>query len=645
MGTQDFLGVSSVFSRLMAKPKHGQCQNTCTLDIFKQSSPTNHRCYNYPYLRRSRQQRRRPSGSSSSSIHCPSPAVLSALAVIAATPAVAGTPLPIQTAPPSFLCPFIERDNIDPSSETPVTIPPPPPPPPPPATPAPTPVQHSKRLLVADKYVQGPDNQWRKTDVWTLYGSTCCSSTNVPSVDDVQAQPSPSSQITMTSVTPTPIELDASMLPAGWKSPSSTSSNTESTIILSLAIVIAGSICIFMVGCIIWRRRKKSTKDIEHKVGKKLRPDDASELGDMEKDARGKMRIWAKATARWKANIRHSARRRRKRHIISSKLSRSPSPALSDSQEVSADVPFAASPRRWFTGEEADSARFETMLPNDDNTPTIAEQSPVEPIPITFPRTSSPPAYRSPVMQRPPHCQAASDLNATRSRHSSLLFEQVNYPVTMEDEPIPYMPPSSGHVATDDKAHLARIQQLASAPPEMVGKACANTMRAVSAPEWHEALDELDDLVVESGVISAPAFPFHDFALPPSFPPLPTKGDVPSGYFDANLFCYGEDDGIPVLGLDAGPSASLFDAHPSAPPIGDLDLDPSAPSLEDEDEPFHDWDRSTSYVSNAPGSESSDAPAAAATTSMCVSSTSGSVSLASRRGSVTRDGMLPLYHP
>ncbi|KAF8846144.1 hypothetical protein BDN67DRAFT_960827 [Paxillus ammoniavirescens] len=642
MGTQDFLGASSVLSRIMAKPKHGQWKNYTTLDISQPSFPTNHRRHKHPYLRHSEQQRRRLSGSSPSSTHCPSPALLSALAVIAATPAVAGSPLPVQTTPPSFLCPFIERDNIDLNSETPTTIPPNPDiqaqtvPAPPKPTPTP-PAQLVKRLLIADKYVQGPDNIWRRTDVWTLYGSTCCSSTDVPSVNDVQVQPSSSTPTTMPTATPTPVELDASVLPAGWKAPSSTGSNTETTIILALAIVIAGSICIFMVGCIIWRKRKKTNKDIERKIGKKLRPDDASEFGVREKEANEKMRIWARATARWKANVRHSARRRRKRHITS-KLSRPSSPALSDSREIPADDLSTVSTQGRFPHAEVDVPISETALPNDSDEPVIADQSPVLPNPIASPRTSSPPAYRSPVMQRHPH-HPTSDSNSTRSRHSSLLFEQVNCPSIVDDEPIPYVPPRGGHVATDDKAHLARIRELASSPPEMVSAESATTIQAVSAPAWHEVLDELDDF--ESGAVPAPAFPSRNFGLPPSFPPLPSKGYIPSGYFDANSFCYDADDGIAVLGPDVGPSAPPFDAHPSAPPISDLDLAPSAPSLDNENGLLQDWDRSTSYVS---ASESSDATAAAATRSSISDYVSAS-SLPSRRGSVTRDGILPVYHP
>ncbi|KAF9245890.1 hypothetical protein BU15DRAFT_40791 [Melanogaster broomeanus] len=625
----------------MAKPKHGQSAT----HTFQPSSQTSRRHQQRPYLRHTKQHRRRTSRSSSSSTHCPSPAVLSALAVIAATPVVAGTPLPVQTTPPSFLCPFIERDTIDLTLETPIahgvsssT---------PPSSLPPTPIPQSINRRLADKYVQGPDGGWRKTDAWTLYGSTCCSGTSDAGVNGTQSQSG--SQTTMAGVTPTPVELDASVLPAGWKSTSPSSSNTGSTTILVIAVVLAGSICVFILGCIIWRKRKKSSKDIEHKVGNK--PRHSSDISEREKDARGKMRIWAKATARWKNNVRQAARRRRKRHSVSPRFSHPPSPVLHDSRSLLVDAPSdAASPPEWFAHQEADTATSEMALPNDTDTSTIAEQSPVLPNVTAPPGTSSPPAYRSPVMQRSTHSHATLDSTSTRSHHGSLLFEEVNYSSAVEDEPIPYVPPRGGHVATDDKAHLARIQELASSPPEVVGatRAGSRPTQVVSAPELDEVLDELDDFGVEACAVPVPAsFATRSLGLPPSFPPLPSKGDVPSGYFDGNPFCYGEEDGIPVLDPDAEPSAPPFDASPSAPPISDFDLDPSAPSLEDENTAFQDWDRNSSYAPEVSATASSDAtPATARRSSISLSmSPTSCASLSSRRASVTRDGMLPLYHP
>lgn len=104
----------------------------------------------------------------------PSPAVLSALAVIATTPpVVAGSPLPFPTPPPTFLCPFIERDSINPSSD--ILDSPPLPTIPSSSTPSPTPApraHHNNHQLIADRYVEGSDSLWRKTNQWTLYGST-----------------------------------------------------------------------------------------------------------------------------------------------------------------------------------------------------------------------------------------------------------------------------------------------------------------------------------------------------------------------------------------------------------------------------------------------------------------------------------------
>ena len=153
----------------MAKPKHGRWNNCARQPSLSSSDshPNSH----------PRSHNQRSHAPSRSSPRFPSPAVLSALAVIATIPpVVAGSPLPLPlpTPPPTFLCPFIERDNIDPSSDIFVSLPPrttipststssPTPTPPP---------YYTKRQVIADRYVEGSDSLWRKTNAWTLYGST-----------------------------------------------------------------------------------------------------------------------------------------------------------------------------------------------------------------------------------------------------------------------------------------------------------------------------------------------------------------------------------------------------------------------------------------------------------------------------------------
>ncbi|KAH0838110.1 hypothetical protein J3R83DRAFT_6356 [Lanmaoa asiatica] len=549
----------------MAKPKHGRWNHYAEL-----ISPSDaHRPPQNPDPLQHKQPCSRKHTVARSLPRFPSPALLSALAIIATTPpVVAGGPLPLPTPPPTFLCPFIERDNINTSPDVLVTLAPR-------AgitsssTPSPTPTptsKYSKHEAVADKYVQGPDRLWRKTDAWTLYGSTCCSSSTT-STSSIQSQPSSS----QTPIPTSTAQFDTSVLPAGWNNTTNSSTSTESTIILALAIILAGSICVFMIGCLIWRRRKKRTRDIERKLAHKLGADDDSQDNVREKDARGKMRMWAKASTRWRFNIRQSARRRRKRPMVSSIANRPLSPTFSDSPQVSVVVPSAPSRRNSFVSQGPDSSRPETTLcPNGYVTePPAVLHDP--------PRSSSPPTYGASFISGFSHLppSAVSNPSSTPSSDNPHPVQRSNEPSVIEDELLPYIPPSDGHIATDDKAQLAHIRELASSP--MADTASPSTMQSVSAPEWHEVEDDLDGLGID---LSEVPTTFQNFGLPPSFPPPPSKADVPFGYLDDHPLRYGEGDDIlfslPVPGT-LGPSLEAF---PSAPPIDEPGLEPSAPSLE-----------------------------------------------------------------
>lgn len=112
---------------------------------------------------------RRPSPS-------PSPAVLGLFASLAsAVTAVDGSP--VSTPPPDFLCPqlvatatptqaptIVPRDRVRRRAATSST----------------SSSSSSRSGPVADKYVSCDDGRWRKTDIWTLYGSTFCAVSQRP---------------------------------------------------------------------------------------------------------------------------------------------------------------------------------------------------------------------------------------------------------------------------------------------------------------------------------------------------------------------------------------------------------------------------------------------------------------------------------
>jgi hypothetical protein len=147
--------------------------------------------------------------------------------------------------------------------------------------------------------------------------------------------------------------------------------------------------------------------------------------------------------------------------------------------------------------------------------------------------------------------------------------------------------PSRAHVATDDKAALARMAALASAPPAAGSSAHAHAR----VPEWSDAEDDADEDLPRH----TPADEDDDNAPPDAdgsvslerspFPPLPPKsralGPPPDAYPSAP----------PPRDMDMVPSAPLAadprnsGMLPSAPPLDDDDDDdagPSAPPLDDD---------------------------------------------------------------
>ena len=431
--------------------------------------------------------------------------------------------------------------------------------------------------------------------------------------------------------------FDTSTLPAGWDTTDSTSHGTGSTIILALAIVLAVSICVFIIGCLVWRRRKKRARDVERKFGKKLSAADDSQDNVQEKDTRDKMRMWARASARWKSNIRQSARRRRKRPLSSSIVNRPTSPLHCDSQ-VSVDAQSTPSRRGSFAAEEPDTPRLDAILSPDDG---VTGTPAVQPDP---PRPVSPPTYGASFVPRFSHLppsSAVTNPSPTPPPDRPSSAQHSNHPSLIEEELLPYVPPTDGHVATDDKVELTRIRDLASSPPTMSDPATSpGTTPSVSAPEWHEVEDDLEDLGVD--LSEAPMSP-RNFGFPPSFPPPPSKADIPFRRLDDHPLGYGERDDILASLPTPGKSESSFEASPSAPPIDYPGLEPSAPSLEGEDDLFQDWD-GASYIPEVASSVDQDFTLARETGSSTISSTSPT-SFSRSRGSAVRDSILPQYHP
>ncbi|KAG1784218.1 hypothetical protein EV702DRAFT_1058101 [Suillus placidus] len=568
---------------------------------------------------------------SPAAIACPSSSVLSILAAIAASSqTVDGSPLPLPTPPLSFLCPFIDHVDICVRNTTPTT-------------------SHSNKAAsstsptttakstpqVADKYVRGPDGRWHKTDAWTLYGSTCCTSSPDLTIDDTQS--------TSALVPNVSTQMD-SVLPAGW-STASQSNHTDAIIILSLAIVLAVSICIFIIGCIVWRKRRKKISnrerkknDLELKARHKVNLEDLSEDGERENEARGKNRLWARASARWKANIRHSARRRRRRHGFSSTKSRPQSPILLDPREASTHPSSPVSSRRHSIASVSEDIDYHAAPIENSLAPTRPPST--SPDPSSSCSVSSPPAYMFPALHPRPEIegrpQEASHVPSgdPTSHPGSLLFGHEFPPA--DHDAIPYHSSCAGHVAIDDKTHLARMAESASAPPVIHDNSGGSPSSIhESAPEWHDDFEDHPSQVVTAASSENSPFEVGDSG----FPKPPSKSVLSPRYFDGHSYLQD----ITALDSISLPSMPPYEAQPSGIPFADT-LTASAPPISEDDQAFDHWEGSAPEASDIYGDEC-DTHIAAFPSLPSLSSAFSSQASAPPEELVSMHGVLPIYQP
>ena len=533
----------------------------------------------------------------------PSSALLSILAILATA---SGSPTPA-----SFLCPSHNKRHFTHSH--------------------PTATSNSR---IPAKFVQGDDGLWRRVDSYTLYGSTfsVCESVSYR-IPDPHTTPSfsksfPSStQVASSSddrsddPSLTPADDIRNSLPLGW-SPTPTPSQSRPNLILVLSLVLAFLICFFIIGCVFWRRSiiKRRKKDLEAESKKRhSKPSAAEDAKNMlEKESKAKLKILARATARWKANIRHAARQRKGKRVVTSRSSQSLQPSHSSNNSLSRlsiSLHSRTSSRRSsvvsLSQPIIDECPSSMSLPLDSiPTPTI---SPIE---------TSPPAYHH-------DGQALPVIYSNISHTTSLDRQSSSFRVNSSTSNSFH----AAHVATDDKTLLARLVDLASRPPEETSTDALNACDTlVSAPAWQEELEEIPpDLIISND------HPSTSLA-PTLFPPPPSKEHMATGdlydysYSFEGMAALESEPSAPPFHLDPTPPVDDHQIVPSAPPLLDdteflVDVHPSAPQLDagEENPTGQDHDRMSS------GRPSFDVP---------------SLSSASRRDIGVRDDItLPGYRP
>ncbi|KAK7686744.1 hypothetical protein QCA50_010344 [Cerrena zonata] len=423
----------------------------------------------------------------------PSSGLLAFLAGLTASSSTAyGHPIDTQVLPPEFLCPGLASDH---PSETLLA--------PQPRlsrrverrddSDRPRPSQRhlakrdSKRPFVPPKYVQGQDGRWRKIANWTLYGYCNCE----PSSTEYSTLPVADNDVEATSASIFPSDslptIMEDQLPPGWKS-SSESNHVLTYIILVLSLILAVLICIFMIGCIAWRKKRKERRDLEKTASSSsLRLGYESEEENEElRQAKKQQKLWAKASARWKANVRHSARRRRTQRNISSSnsLARASRTSLASTTMAASSSSVEAHMRSVVDVSDislpSNSLDHENPPENETELPS-SSASIIEPRPPAVPVSSRPPSYlrnsqpcpsshHSDISERLTLPESVGEpINELSTSHKTRDVDLTELDHTSQDDlpPSPYeeTPLDAAHVATDDKNILARMAAMASAPP------------------------------------------------------------------------------------------------------------------------------------------------------------------------------------
>ncbi|KAF7966907.1 hypothetical protein HWV62_18780 [Athelia sp. TMB] len=539
------------------------------IDFIGLPLPRHSQSTSYPEASAQRRRRRPPTVAVG-----PSSGVLSLLATIsAATYPVEATSLVSQPTPPPFLCPsIIQEGNTLPygctselvgvaSSSSSSVIPSP--------TAPPSSPRRQRRGSLADRFEKGPDGQWRRVDKYTIYGSTVCISCSADGNGATTSSATTSTAVT--SSTPTVADQYDVDRPSGWSAPTPIDTG-RLKLILSVSLVLSFVICMLMIGVTLYRRqRRRKILDSDEEI--KLRRRKGGDVSDhealMEQAARVKQKFWTLSTARWKASVRSSARRRRnwRKHTAAHSMKVS-EPSIPEAPATS---------------------RPSSPAPSESTRASVALDRASTPIPDT-PRPMSPPAYIHPPAP-PLEAKARTVLDPISDSSSSSSFINDDYdnhnepaytgsisngelPISYHDSSISH--PPAAHVATDDKTLLAQMADMASAPPSLDND--EDDMQ-ISAPAWQDE---------EIASFSAPASPrASTSAIPP--PPSHVKT---SGFYE-----YAGDATLEVPEADlpsAPPSEPELDHGASAPPLeghaGDEDEDlPSAPPLQPSAPGEWDW--------------------------------------------------------
>ena len=422
-------------------------------------------------------------------------------------------------------------------------------------------------------------------------------------------------------------------LPPGWTDRSA-EKDTTTRYILILALVLAITISFLIFGCVAWRRKRRgSNKDLERKLRKHhiIDDDSDSEINEKIRARVQHRKLLAKATARWRPNVKIVARRRRKKATVDSS-SNAPSELPERTDPSPADASMSSDTltlnsslddvRVTPTSFSPSTPSLNSSVP-DGETPHAEGPEPCSDDPSHERDSLEPPDYRDDGanrdvqlvgVDRSVRLGSSGDVSLVDGTHTA----QLAHPPLTAGDKLPRV--ATAHIATDDKTLLARMANMVSSPPGedlFVAEGPSHETTVPCGPsvpviEELEAIPAAELGTSGSGVrkgpevvwsnnlspstssrhpmlsVPVPTYSREPSPPPPLFPAPPSKAQLAAPHFYEYPSAF-ESDVLDSAATELQPSAPIFE-YPSAPEDDlhpQLDAVPCAPPLIDEEDELH----------------------------------------------------------
>ncbi|KAJ7664928.1 hypothetical protein B0H17DRAFT_1091210, partial [Mycena rosella] len=374
------------------------------------------------------------------------------------------------------------------------------------------------------RYAPDDDGVWRRIDSYTLVGSTICDTCSVPPT---------------ATATPTDDEF-LQTVPSGWVR-SSIASPARTSLTVGLSLLLTCFIAITIIRYHFWRRPRTPSPQAPEVDPEKRRAPKAERARC---PPQPKVRKWLGMAAQPRAGGTTRATLRGSAAAAGGTTTRAAGPSRASSSRPTPSCPpalaLALAPQPLFCVGSASVSSLDLARPE---TPEPPSPPPIlTPLPPAYPTTTHAHAPRksaadddddAPAEAHPPYTPRADpDPSSSSSSQSHSYFDFDAPPASSAsssaaapfDPAPPPPPPASFHLATDDKALLARLAAFPSAPPAAPA-APAPALRSRAPAEedvWDFGLEDVPLPAAED----AREREGGDEAAFPAPPPPPRAGGV-----------------------------------------------------------------------------------------------------------------------